>query len=146
MKKSNKLKKNNKNFRRLTGITVEKFEELLMEILPKYEEWNKKRLENRKRKRRIGGGNSYKLSPEDKLLLLLIYYRTYQTYAFLGFVFRIDESNVGRNFKPLEPFLAQIFKIPEKKIIITDKEFEKIFFDGSEQPIERPNPLSVFSF
>ena len=53
MKKSNRLKKNEQTFRRLTGITVEKFEELVLEIVPLYEEWNKKRLKNRKRKREI---------------------------------------------------------------------------------------------
>ena len=138
MKNSNRLKKNAQMFRRLTGISVKKFEELVLEIIPIYEEWNKKRLKNRKRKREIGGGNSHKLCLEDRLLLLLMYYRTYQTYGFLSFIFRIDESNIGRNFKPLEPLLAQIFKIPEKKVVIAEEEFMKIFFDGSEQPTERP--------
>ena len=139
MKNYTRLKKNGKNFRRLTGVTVEKFEELLSLLLPKYDEWNTKRLKKRTRKRAIGGGNTHKLCIGDRLLLLLIYYRTYQTYAFLSFIFRIDESSVGRNFKPLEALLAQIFRIPERKIEITDKEFEKIFFDGSEQPTERPS-------
>jgi len=92
----------------------------------------------RNRQRKIGGGNKHKLCLKDRLLLLLVYYRTYQTYAFLSFVFGIDESSVGRNIKSLEPLLAQIFRIPERKIEITDEEFEKIFFDGSEQARERP--------
>ena len=75
---------------------------------------------------------------ENRLLLLLMYYRTYTTYAFLGFIFHIDESNVGRNFQPLEPLLAQIFRIPERRIKLSEDEIAELFFDGSEQSTERP--------
>jgi hypothetical protein len=122
----------------LTGITTVKFDGLLEEMNVLYEEWNRKRLGREMRKRIIGGGNQYTLCLGDRLLLLLMYYRTYQTYAFFAFLFGIDESNIGRNFRPLEPLLAQIFRIPERKIEISDEEFTKIFFDGSEQPTERP--------
>lgn len=138
MKKYTQLAKNKQSFRRLTGITPEKFKELVKEVKDLYEEWNIRRLNGRNRRRKIGGGNTHKLCMEERLLLLLMYYRTYQSYAFFAFLFGIDESNIGRNFKPLEPLLAQIFKIPERKIEITEEEFEKIFFDGSEQPTERP--------
>ena len=114
MKHSTRLGKNKINLRRLTGITVEKFTELSLRISPLYEESNKKRLLRRNRQRKIGGGNKHKLCLKDRLLLLLVYYRTYQTYAFLSFVFGIDESSVGRNIKSLEPLLAQIFRIPER--------------------------------
>jgi len=95
-------------------------------------------LNRQTRKRKIGGGNKFSLSLKDRLLLLLIFYRTYSTYAFLGFIFGIDESNVGRNFMPLEPLLARIFKIPERKIELEADEIEKLFFDASEQARERP--------
>jgi hypothetical protein len=67
-----------------------------------------------------------------------LYYRTYVTYAFLGFLFGIHESSSGRLFKPLEPFLAEIFAIPERRIRITEEEIMEAFFDGTEQPINRP--------
>ena len=135
---SKQLLKNEKNFRRLTGITPEKFEKWKKKIEPLFRELEERRLNKKPRKRKIGGGNKNKLCIEDRLLLLLIYYRTYSTYAFLGFIFRIDESNVGRNFKPLEPLLAQIFRIPERKVKIEEDEILELFFDGSEQPTERP--------
>jgi len=144
MKKQNphrhyaRLKKNEQNFRRLTGVTVEKFEEIYREIEPRYESWNEGRLRQRQRQRKIGGGNSFSLSIKDRFLLLLVFYRTYSTYAFLGFLFGLDESNVGRNIKPLEPLLAGIFRIPEKKIEMEADEIEKLFFDASEQAKERP--------
>lgn len=133
-----RLRKNPKAFRRLTGITIDKFDQLINFLRPRYVRWNKKRLSRSDRKRAIGAGRKFSLSLEDRFLLLLLYYRTYVTTAFLAFLFAIDESSVGRLFKPLEPLLANIFKIPEKQIDIEEDEILKIFFDGTEQPINRP--------
>jgi hypothetical protein len=135
---SKRLLKNERIFRRLTGLTPNKFRKLIDQLKPLFRELEEKRLNKKTRKRKIGGGNKNKLCLEDRLLLLLMYYRTYTTYAFLGFIFHIDESNVGRNFKPLEPLLAQIFKIPERKVKLGEDEILELFFDGSEQPTERP--------
>lgn len=135
---SKRLLKNGQNFRRLTGITPDKFRELKMKLEPLFKKWGKERLSKKPRKRKIGGGNKNKLCMEDRLLLLLMYYRTYTTYAFLGFIFHIDESNVGRNFKPLEPLLAQVFRIPERRVMLSENEIAELFFDESEQPTERP--------
>ncbi len=133
-----KLVKKPKSFRRLTGISPDKFSELAKQLQPLYEGWNQKRLSGRKRKRKIGGGNKHTLVLHDRLLTLLIYYRSYVTYEFLSFIFGIAESSIGRNFKPLEPLLAQIFRIPERKVHINEDEFMAVFFDGTEQERERP--------
>jgi len=53
-------------------------------------------------------------------------------------IFNIYESSVGRNFKPLESLLAGIFRIPERKVEISEDEFLTLFFDGTEQKRERP--------
>ena len=90
-----RLFKTPQTFRKLTGISPEKFLELKRKLEPLYREMNEKRLNQRKRQRQIGGGNQHRLCLGDRLLLLLIYYRTYTTYAFLSFVFNLDESNVG---------------------------------------------------
>ena len=133
-----RLMKKPEIFRRFTGITPDRFLEIAEKLQPLYENWNQKRLSKRKRERNIGGGNKYILSLKDRLLILLIYYRTYSTYAVLSFIFGIDESNIGRNFKPLEPLLARIFRIPERKIHVEEDEFMLAFFDGTEQERERP--------
>ena len=39
--------------------------------------------------------------------MLLMYYRLY---IFLGFLFGLDDPNVGRNFNPFGPLLAQVFR------------------------------------
>jgi hypothetical protein len=133
-----RLKKHPNAFRRMTGITPEKFDEIFLQLKPVYKEWNEQRLARPKRKRKIGGGRPFDLGLEDRLLMLLIYYRTYVTHVFLGFLFRIDDSNVGRNINPLQPLLAKIFRIPERKVEITEDEMIALFFDGTEQPINRP--------
>ncbi len=133
-----RLKSNPHQFRRLTGITIEKFDKIYQELRSKYEDYNYKRLNRRDRKRKIGGGNKFKLSLEDRLLMTLIYYRTYVGYAFLSFLFGIDESNVKRNKEPIEKLLSDIFRIPEKKVQMSKDEIMEIFFDGMEQHIQKP--------
>jgi len=138
MTHATRLRKSPQTFRRLTGITPEKFDELLLELEALYEEWNSNRLGYPRRKREIGGGRKFLLSLEDRLLLLLLYYRTYVSYAFLGFLFQMDEGSPGRMFKPLEPLLAGIFRIPERRIEMGEDEMLTLFFDGTEQPVNRP--------
>lgn len=133
-----RLKNNPSNFRRLTGITPEKFDEVMRKLTPRYDAWNANRLGRAGRKREVGGGRKFSLELEDRFLMLLLYYRTYVTYAFLGFIFGIHESRPGRLFKPIEPLLADIFKIPERRIDMGEDEIRAAFFDGTEQPTNRP--------
>lgn len=139
--KVEKLSKNPRLFRSLTGLTVDKFNELFVKLKPIYERVELKRKTNGKRIRKIGGGNAYKLALEDRLLMLLIYYRTYLTIEFLEFMFGLHNSNVSRRINQLTPLLTKIFKIPERKIKLSNEEVGEIyeaFFDGTEQPINRP--------
>lgn len=133
-----RLKRDPKTFRRLTGITVEKFDEVMAQLRSRYERWNANRLGRPGRKREIGGGRKLRVELEDRFLMLLLYYRTYVTYAFLGFLFQIDAGSPGRMFKPLEPLLADIFKIPERRVELSVEEIRVAFFDGTEQPTNRP--------
>lgn len=138
MSQTSKLKKRPLVFRRLTGVTVEKFDVICQQLVPLYEEYNQKRLNRTGRQRPIGSGNQYKLALEDRLLMLMMYYRLYITHSFLGFIFGIDDSNVGRNINPLQPLLAKIFKIPERKVEMSEEEILQVFIDATEQPINRP--------
>jgi Helix-turn-helix of DDE superfamily endonuclease len=76
---------------------------------------------------------------EDRLLLLLMYYRLYVSQETLGVWFDQDDSAVSRRIRQLEPLLAQFFKIPERKIAMSEAEVEQLFFDATEQPIQRPH-------
>jgi len=70
--------------------------------------------------------------------MLLIYYRTYVPHTFLAFLFGLDESNVSRSNRQLEPLLAGIFRIPERKVELSDEEIRELFFDSTERPTNRP--------
>lgn len=140
--KARQLSRNRETFRRLAGITPDIFFKICERIRPLYLEAEEKRLckiqPKSDRVLALAIDGQYKLSLEDRLLMLLMYYRLYVTHIFLGFLFGIDDSNVGRNINPIQPLLARFFKIPERKIRIDEEDISTIFLDGTEQPINRP--------
>ncbi len=138
MSKYSQLQRSPDVFRKLTGVSVEKFNEIYHQLIPLYEAYEQKRLTRSNRQRAVGGGNKFKLVLADRLLMLLMYYRFYVAHAFLGFIFGIDDSNVGRNINPLQPLLARIFRIPERKVSLSHEEILAVFIDATEQQINRP--------
>lgn len=126
-------------FRQLTGITPEAFDQLLAELEPRYQQADTKRKTRRARRRKPGAGRKFTLPLADRLLMLLMYYRTYATHAFLGFLFGIDDSSVCRNINPLQLLLAGIFRIPERRIELEPDEIRELFFDATERAIPRPS-------
>src|SRR5262245_61431386 len=138
MSHTDRLRQAPKAFRRLTGITPAAFDDLLNQLTPRYEQADARRKDRPGRKRKPGGGRKHALALADRLLMLLIYYRTYVTHAFLGFLFSIDDSAVGRNLNPLQPLLAGIFRIPERRVALRQDETRELFFDATERPTRRP--------
>ena len=139
MSHTDRLKRTPKAFRQLTGITPSAFDQLLAELTPHHEQAELRRKTRRPRQRKPGAGPKHKLALADRLLMLLIYYRTYTTHAFLGFLFGIDDSAVGRNINPLQPLRAGIFRIPERKVELEPDEIRELFFDATERAIPRPS-------
>ena len=45
----------------------------------------------------------------------------------------------GALVNPLEPLLAQVFRVERRRIEAEEEEIEKLFFDATEQPIQRPS-------
>ena len=136
-------------FRSLTGLTVPEFDQISTEMDSKYEEYERRRLSKRKRKRDVGAGRPFKLKPRERLLMLLVYYRLYITYALSGFLFDLDQSNVFRDLTILESLLKGCIPLPKKiykrtKRLRTIEEVEqyfpgfKAFIDSTEQEIPRP--------
>jgi hypothetical protein len=138
MNHTSRLKRIPDTFRQLTGITPEAFDRLLPELERRYRQADTKRKARRPRRRQPGAGRKFTLPLADRLLMLLMYYRTYTTHAFLGFLFGIDDSSVGRNINPLQPLLAGIFRIPERRVALKPDEIRELFFDATEQAIPRP--------
>lgn len=138
MSHTSRLRRTPGTFRRLTGITPDVFDRLLAELEPRHREAETNRKTRRPRQRQPGAGPKHTLDLADRLLMLLMYYRTYTTHAFLGFLFGLDDSSVGRNMNPLQPLLAGVFRIPERRIELEPDEIRELFFDATERPIPRP--------
>ena len=74
-----KIKNHPTIFNRLFGVSVSEFERILKAVEP---EWNNKVVKKYKRP-----GRNYKLNLADQILMLLLYYRSYTTQIFIGFLF-----------------------------------------------------------
>ena len=136
-------------FRSFTGLEVSEFDSLYERVRPDYEESERERLSRPNRKREIGGGGKFKLPLRDRLLMLLVYYRLYATFTLVGFLFDLNQGNVYRDIRYLEPLVRRSVPIPKKvhkltRRLRTMEEVEeffpgfKAFIDATEQEIPRP--------
>lgn len=108
-----------KIFLRLTGVTVKNFQQIINNVSAG---WAK--IESKKKSH---GRTSNLAMLTDKILALLIYYRTYI----------LHNSNICRLFKVLEPLLANKITIKKDKTL-TPEAITKIIADVTEQPTQRP--------
>ena len=138
MSHTERLRRSPKAFRQLTGITPAAFDRLLAELTPRHDQADARRKARPGRRRKPGAGRKHSLILADRLPMLLVYYRTYVTHAFLGFLFGVDDSAVGRNINPLQPLLAGIFRIPERRVRLDPEDIRELFFDATERPTRRP--------
>jgi hypothetical protein len=125
-----KLSKKPLVFFHLTGVSVTDFVTICQRIDPL---WTSK-VEAQKS---CAGRPSKLKTLCDKVLALLIYYRTYITQEFLGYLFDVDKANLCRLFKKLEPMLAKKITI-KKDRSLTPEKIIKLLADVTEQPIQRP--------
>src|SRR3954447_3575665 len=138
MSHTDRLKQSPDAFRQLTGLTPAAFDLLLDQLQPRYQQADARRKDRPGRRRKPGAGRKHTLPLADRLLMLLVYYRTYVSHAFLGFLFGIDDSAVGRNINPLQPLLAGIFRIPERRVKLDPEDIRELFLDATERPTRRP--------
>lgn len=126
-----------KIFHTLTGVTPLQFISLLAKIRPVWEASEYQRKNHSRRKRKIGAGPKPKLDLAGDLFMLLLFYRTYAGQVFIGLVMGLDDSNVSRRIRRLEPILQQVFRIPQRKIDLTAGEIWELIVDATEQETER---------
>jgi hypothetical protein len=136
-------------FKSFTGLELAEFDSIYKEIESRYSQYELKRLSKRKRTRKVGAGNHFKLTVRDRFLMLLMYYRLYITHTLSGFLFDLDQSNVYRDIRHIEPLVKRCIPLPERLYNITRRlrtveevkkyfpEF-KAFIDVTEQEIQRP--------
>lgn len=94
---------------RFTGLSIIQFEILSKRLGPLWVKQENTRLDRENRIRKIGGGRRYHISStENKLLLILVFYRTYLSHEILGWIFNLDASNICRLVKKLTPLIENI--------------------------------------
>lgn len=141
---------------RFTGLDQEQFALLASRLKPLWEKAELKRLSRPNRKRVIGAGRRYKLATiEDKLLLILMFYRLYVSYDLLEVLFDSENSQIYRLMAKLEPLVERAADpyfggllrrlYHEDRRIKTIKEFierfpdlKDIILDATEQRRQKP--------
>lgn len=127
-------KQNDSNFKRLVGVQRDTYEKMVSEV---------KRINSLQPKKVIGKkrGPKDKLNWYDKVLMMLMYYREYRTFAHIAASYNISEAQCWRIVTTLEKWLikSEIFHLPGKKTLSSsDVEWEVVLVDVSEHSIERP--------
>lgn len=126
-----------KIFHTLTGLTPNEFTHLLQKVHPLWIVAQARKKSWDGRKRAVGGGRKRDTDLATDIFLLLLYYRTYVSHVFVGLLVDLDETNIGRRIRELEPLLAQVFRIPKKKIQMSEKELLELIVDATEQQTQR---------
>src|SRR5258708_6006530 len=124
-------------FRRLTGLDPPTFRALHPQVAQASRAAPRPPPQRPPRRRRPGAGPKFALGVADQLLVLLIYYRTYVSHVFLAFLFAVDDATVCRTLRRIEPLLAGLFRIPERRVELRPDEIRALFFDGTERPTRR---------
>jgi hypothetical protein len=113
------------DFKRLTGVRRETFEEMLQVVEKGLDDF----------------GRPPKLSRADQLLMTLMYWREYRTEFHIAQSYGVSEATVCRTIRKVEDVLVRSkkFRLPGKKALQpSETVFEVILVDASEQPVERP--------
>lgn len=123
------MKKHPRNFRNITGLTIEEFEKVVEKVRSGWEKLEKQK--------KCHGRRSKLPTLEDKLFCVILYYRTYITHRFLGCLFNVHNANVCRLLKRIEPLLAKKVTITKDRSMTPEK-ILKILADVTEQQMQRP--------
>ena len=136
-------------FKSFSSLEVSEFDVLYAKVEEAYPVFEEKRLYRLDRKRKVGAGHPFKLPLNDRLLMLLMYYRLYVTSTLLAFLFDLGQANVLKDIRMLEPLVSEVLPLPKKmhqkaRRLRTIDEVEavfpgfKAFLDATEQEIPRP--------
>lgn len=131
-------KQTDSTFKRLVGVKRETYEKMVSEV-KRINALQPKKISGRKR------GPKSTLSWNDKVLMMLMYYREYRTFAHIGADYNISESQCWRIITTLEKWLikSELFHLPGKKRLTeSDVEWDVVLVDVSEHSIERPKKNS----
>jgi hypothetical protein len=124
-------------FKRLTGVSKDTFITMVSEAV-------RLRPASAHKVKGLMRGPKAKLIIEDKLLMLLMYYREYRTFLHISSDYGISEAQCWRIITGLERILikSELFHLPGKKVLQQANSFEIVLVDVAESPIERPKKNS----
>ena len=94
-------------------------------------------------------GRPPELCLEDRLLMVLMYWREYRTYEHIGETYGVSEATVCRTVKAFEDVLIKDkrFHLPGKKALRqSDTVFEVVLMDATECRCERPKKTAAVLF
>ena len=132
-----KLSQHPRSFLRISGLSIEAFDQLVTKLRPSFDQLESQKL--------CHGRLSHLPTFENKLLCVLMYYRTYVSHVFLGYLFNLHNSNICRLLRKMEPLLAKKISIKKDRSLTADKVL-KILVDVSEQPTQRPTKRQKQSY
>jgi len=119
-------------FKRVVGVKPRTFQVMV-------EEYKLSEIE-RKKTHKIGGRKP-KLCEEDKVLLMLEYYREYRTLQHISIDYGISEGHASKTVRAVEKVLIKSgkFSLPGKKVLHNaSNTIEYIVVDATESQIQRP--------
>ncbi len=95
-------------FTSLTGLSIDKFDQLFEKLVPVWVEYERERLSRPNRKRAIGGGRKYRLKLREQLLMVTCWLRLHLNTEATGFFFGVNKSTVSRNCRRLLEVLRSL--------------------------------------
>ncbi len=142
----NRVFKNDRLMRSLTGMNLAAFDQLLESFSVAYKAAAPL---SPKRQRAPGAGRKANLAEmEDKLFFVLFYFKCYPTFDLAGILFDFDRSQAHRWLHRLLPILESALDrelmLPKRQLhsvaefISCFPEAERVMLDGVERPIQRP--------
>lgn len=145
------IKDKPRKFLSMTSITVEEFSALIPIFAEEYAStWSATHNRvGKPRQRKAGGGNKARLATiEDKLLFILVYYKTYPLQTAHGLMFGMSQAQTNEWIHCLSPILDRSLERLGQMPIRDGKSFESIkdqtdapndlIIDGTERRKRRP--------
>jgi hypothetical protein len=145
--------RDDRQMKAMTGLSQEKFGQLLPTFSRVYEQERAKAYEKGlaagTRSRKPGGGQKGKLPQlADKLYFILSYYKTYPTFDELGTRFDLARSKAHEQVSQLSPILHQTLLalgfLPEREFESVEafrariQDWDQLLMDVTERPQQRP--------
>lgn len=142
------IEKNPKEIKRLLGIDQEQLRQMIAQAELIHSQKQEEIERNKLRINKKGGGKKPKLSPQEQILLTLVYLRHSPTFQLLGIQFGVSETTANDSFHYWLPIISEALP---PSLLEQVKKFEgdyewlqellsevQLIVDTSEQARERP--------